>query len=160
MQPYGSAGEYWNNDSPVEYHSGGYSNHSRQISAYPPVSTVLRPDQHSERDPPPSLAWHGLNLSGHQLRTLSPALGQFSHITELYLLNNQLRELPKALFTGLLNLTRLDVSQNQLVVLPVEIENLQRLKHLLLEKNCLTSLPMELGRLWRYAMAPSSFPFR
>lgn len=59
--------------------------------------------------------------------------------------NNKLRTLPDEFFPSLPNLMWLDLRENQLTDLPKTIKNHQCLTHLLLQNNCLTSLPNELG---------------
>ena len=64
------------------------------------------------------------------------------NLTELNLYNNQLTELPKEI-TNLVNLTELGLSGNLLTELPKEIGNLVNLTWLYLGDNELTELPKE-----------------
>jgi CCR4-NOT transcription complex subunit 6 len=94
--------------------------------------------------------WSGLDLSSQGLYNVSENIGYYTHLTSLFLTNNNLVALPKALFSNLINLTHIDVSYNRLTHIPPEIEELQRLKRLILYQNRITELPLEMGRLWRY----------
>ena len=119
------------------------------VEKYPPEAIILRADQYDQETLPPSIAWTELSLADKQLLSISPSIGNFTHVTKLYLLNNKLRSLPSKLFTGLVNLTYLDISNNQITSIPSSIENSQKLKTLILSKNSLSTLPTEMGRLWR-----------
>ena len=68
------------------------------------------------------------------------------NLTELNLYNNQLTELPKEI-TNLVNLTELGLSGNLLTELPKEITNLVNLTVLGLSNNQLTKLPKEIDNL-------------
>merc|ERR1711862_237576 len=119
------------------------------VEKYPPEAIILRADQYDQETLPPSIAWTELSLADKQLLSISPSIGNLTHVTKLYLLNNKLRSLPSKLFTGLVNLTYLDISNNQITSIPSSIENSQKLKTLILSKNSLSTLPTEMGRLWR-----------
>ena|SRR3990167_1038259 len=118
------------------------------IEKYPPESVVGQRNEQYE-DVPPSIAWSGLNLSGLQLLSISSEVGNYTHLTALYLSKNSLTQIPVTIFTRLVNLTHLDISSNRLTYLPPEIENLRNLKTFLLAENNINKLPLELGRLWQ-----------
>lgn len=99
--------------------------------------------------------WTGLDLANQGLYNVSDSIGYYTHLTSLFLSNNNLVSLPKTLFSNLINLTHIDLSYNRLTHIPPEIEELQQLKRLLLYQNRITELPLEMGRLWRYAHAPT-----
>ncbi|MGV3721345.1 MAG: COR domain-containing protein [Actinomycetota bacterium] len=87
-----------------------------------------------------------LNLSGQGLTSLPPELGQLTHLTSLWLINNQLAELPPEL-GQLTKLTTLLLSNNRLSALPSELGQLTNLHTLWLNNNQLSGLPPELGQL-------------
>ncbi|XP_055379859.1 CCR4-NOT transcription complex subunit 6-like isoform X2 [Condylostylus longicornis] len=90
--------------------------------------------------------WNGVEITGY-VRNISPALWQFSHLTALYLNENNLLRLPPDI--GLLvNLRVLDVSSNKLRSLPAELGELIQLRELLLNNNFLRVLPYEIGKLF------------
>lgn len=88
----------------------------------------------------------GLDLGGIKLRTLSPSLFAFSHVTALYINHNQLTTLSPAI-SHMRALTHLDVTGNLLSAIPPELGLLSHLKELLLFDNQLQDLPLELGTL-------------
>lgn len=95
--------------------------------------------------------FYGLNLSGLQMKVLSPAIANYQHLQCLYICGNNLVQLPLELFSlpGLPNLSVLDVSCNFIQVIPPEIGYLLRLKELSLENNSVRDIPIELGKLFR-----------
>jgi CCR4-NOT transcription complex subunit 6 len=97
-------------------------------------------------DSGPSQPWTGLDLGGIRLKTLSPALFAFDHITNLFINHNNLTSLSPAI-AKLKHLTVLDATGNQLTSVPPELGMLTRLKELLLFDNALTDLPQQLGSL-------------
>lgn len=87
-----------------------------------------------------------LYLVYNKLRTLPPEIGQLTNLTTLYLDRNQLSTLPPEI--GLLtNLSTLDLGYNQLSSLPADIGQLTNLTRLDLSGNQLTSLPVWIGQL-------------
>lgn len=66
-------------------------------------------------------------------------------IQVIYLQNNKITTLPDDFFTTLPSLMWLDLRDNRLVDIPISIKNHQGLTHLLLQNNCLTTLPNALG---------------
>jgi Leucine-rich repeat (LRR) protein len=78
-------------------------------------------------------------------------IGNLVNLTTLDLNNNQLTELPKEI-GNLVNLTSLDLSGNQLTELPKEIGNLVNLTTLYLGVNQLTELPKEITNLVNLTM--------
>ncbi|KAJ9120629.1 hypothetical protein QFC22_002558 [Naganishia vaughanmartiniae] len=96
-------------------------------------------------EPEPELCM-GLDLGGIKLRTLSPSLFAFSHVTALYINHNQLTSLSPAI-SHMRTLTHLDVTGNLLTSIPPDLGLLSHLKELLLFDNQLQDLPLELGTL-------------
>ncbi|KAI5651342.1 leucine rich repeat domain-containing protein [Phthorimaea operculella] len=86
-----------------------------------------------------------LDLSSKCLESV-PDLMNLS-IVVLYLQNNKLTILPDDFFPSLPFLVYLDLRDNCLRELPTTIKNHQSLTHLLVQNNCLTALPNELGTL-------------
>jgi len=90
-----------------------------------------------------------LDLSGMQLTSLPPEIGQLQDLIWLNLSNNKLSNLPPEI-GKLQNLTSLDLSKNRLTRLPSEIGQLQNLTSLNLSNNQLNkvrSLPAKIARL-------------
>ncbi|KAB2946425.1 COR domain-containing protein [Candidatus Methanoperedens sp. BLZ2] len=87
-----------------------------------------------------------LDLSGYQLSSLPPEIGNLTNLTELNLMENQLSSLPPEI-GNLTNLTELNLYENKLSSLPPEIGNLTNLIGLSLGENKLSSLPPEIGNL-------------
>lgn len=92
--------------------------------------------------------WSGLDLGGIHLKTLSPSLFAFSHVTSLYINHNSLTTLPAAI-SLLRKLTVLDATGNQLRAIPPELGMITTLKELLLFDNQISDLPPELGTLYQ-----------
>ena len=90
--------------------------------------------------------WTGLELRG-PIKNLSPVLWSFTHLTSLYLNDNNLQRLPPDI-VNLSNLSTLDLSGNKLRSLPSELGDMIQLRELLLNNNSLRILPCELGRLF------------
>ena len=89
-----------------------------------------------------------LDLSGMELTSLPPELGQLTALKELSLSNNQLSALPPEL-GQLTALTRLYLDNNQLSALPPELGQLTALTTLYLHGNPAVELPPEvLGPTW------------
>ena len=91
-------------------------------------------------------SWTGLELRG-PIKNLSPVLWSFTHLTSLYLNDNNLQRLPPDI-VNLSNLSLLDLSGNKLRSLPSELGDMIQLRELLLNNNSLRILPCELGRLF------------
>lgn len=91
--------------------------------------------------------WEELDIKGC-VRNLSPAIWRLSHLTRLFLDDNQLQRIPSDI-SLLRNLYLLDLSKNKLRSLPAELGDLYNLRELLLNHNCLRSLPYELGKLFQ-----------
>jgi GTPase SAR1 family protein len=94
-------------------------------------------------------AWNAateLDLSGNELTTLPPEIGQLVYLKSLNLDGNQLTTLPLEI-VQLVNLQSLDLSNNRLTALPSEIVQLIELKSLDLDGNQLTTLPPEIIQL-------------
>lgn len=72
-------------------------------------------------------------------------MGSWTSITELNLSTNQLKVLPEDI-EKLVNLEILVLSNNQLKKLPNQIGNLKKLRELDLEENDLETVPTEIGR--------------
>ncbi|XP_058795090.1 CCR4-NOT transcription complex subunit 6-like [Phymastichus coffea] len=91
--------------------------------------------------------WPELEITG-SIRNLSPNLWRMTHLTSLYLNDNNLQRIPGEI--GLLvNLRVLDLSSNKLRSLPAELGDLIYLRELSLNKNFLRVLPYELGKLFQ-----------
>ncbi|XP_028130737.2 CCR4-NOT transcription complex subunit 6-like [Diabrotica virgifera virgifera] len=90
--------------------------------------------------------WTELEITG-TIRNLSSNLFQLTHLTALYIKNNQLLRLPPDI-CSLVNLRHLDVSNNKLRSLPAELGELIHLRELNLSNNSLRILPYELGKLF------------
>lgn len=91
--------------------------------------------------------WPELEITG-SVRSLSPSLWKMTHLTCLYLNDNNLSKLP-ADINRLSCLKHLDVSSNKLRSLPSEIGDLILLRELLLNNNLLRVLPYEVGKLFK-----------
>jgi len=91
--------------------------------------------------------WTEMEVVGNS-KNLSPILWTLTHLTGLYLSDNNIQRLPPEL-SKLKNLQKLDVSKNKLRSLPVEIGDLIELRELNLSFNNLRVLPNELGRLYQ-----------
>ena len=91
--------------------------------------------------------WPELEITG-AVRSLSPALWKMTHLTSLYMNDNNLSRIP-ADISKLTCLTHLDLSGNKLRSLPPELGDLIHLRELLLNNNYLRVLPYELGKLFR-----------
>jgi small GTP-binding protein len=87
-----------------------------------------------------------LDLSGNQLASLPPEIGQLTNLIWLDLSRNQLSSLPTEL-CHLKKLTVLYLGGNQLTTLPLEISQLKNLQRLHLGGNQLASLPPEICQL-------------
>ena len=85
-------------------------------------------------------------LSGRQLTTFPPEIGQFTSLRMLVLDGNQLTTLPPEI-GQLTNLRTLRLTANRLTTLPMEIGQLTSLQELWLDGNQLTTLPPEIGQL-------------
>ncbi|EFP08483.1 hypothetical protein GCK72_014289 [Caenorhabditis remanei] len=94
-----------------------------------------------------STRWTELEIHG-KVKNLSPSLWQLTHLSALFLNNNQLQRLPPEI-SQLSNLTMLDISNNKLRSLPTELGDMITLCHLYLNNNQLRVLPYELGKLFR-----------
>ncbi|KAJ2939301.1 hypothetical protein O0L34_g13397 [Tuta absoluta] len=88
---------------------------------------------------------NALDLSSKGLEAV-PDLNNLS-VVVLYLQDNKLTILPDDFFPSLPFLAYLDLRDNCLKEIPTTIKNHQTLTHLLLQNNCLTALPDELGTL-------------
>uniref|UniRef100_A0A8C1AKB2 poly(A)-specific ribonuclease n=2 Tax=Cyprinus carpio TaxID=7962 RepID=A0A8C1AKB2_CYPCA len=91
--------------------------------------------------------WTELEISG-RVRSLSSSLWTLTHLTALYINNNNLSRLPPEI-AKLPHLVYLNLSSNKLRSLPAELGNMVTLRELLLNNNCLRVLPYELGRLFQ-----------
>lgn len=81
------------------------------------------------------------------IKNLSSDLWTFTHLTSLYLNDNNLQRIPPNI-TKLNSLLHLDLSGNKLRSLPAELGDMTHLKELLLNNNALRVLPYELGKLF------------
>lgn len=87
-----------------------------------------------------------LNFAGAGLSFLPKEIGEVLQLTSLDLSNNEISDLPQEIF-GLGNLTRLDLSKNSLSLIPAEIGQLKSLEYLDLSGNKLTYLPDSIFQL-------------
>ena len=87
-----------------------------------------------------------LDLSGKELTSLPPEIGQLTNLSQLDLRRNQLSQLPPEI-GQLTNLSDLVLFSNQLSQLPPEIGQLTNLSDLVLSYNQLRQLPPEIGQL-------------
>ncbi|XP_026679283.1 CCR4-NOT transcription complex subunit 6-like [Diaphorina citri] len=88
--------------------------------------------------------WSEMEITG-AVKNLSPDLWQFTHLTALYMNDNNLTRLSGDI-SLLINLRTLDISNNKLRYLPSEIGDLIYLRELCLNNNNLRTLPYELGK--------------
>ncbi|KAI5712131.1 hypothetical protein M8J75_006131 [Diaphorina citri] len=91
--------------------------------------------------------WSEMEITG-AVKNLSPDLWQFTHLTALYMNDNNLTRLSGDI-SLLINLRTLDISNNKLRYLPSEIGDLIYLRELCLNNNNLRTLPYELGKLFQ-----------
>jgi len=105
--------------------------------------TIMGQDDSSKAKPS---YWPELEITGN-VRNLSPAVWQLSHLTSLYLNDNCLSRIP-AEIAQLEHLVHLDLSCNKIRSLPAEIGELTKLRELLLHHNQLRVLPYEIGKLF------------
>ena len=90
-----------------------------------------------------------LNVADNQIKSVPCRLTNFSALSELVLRGNKIREFPPTLCTGALawSLKLLDLSENDIKLLPLAFCNLKNLVHLKLDRNHLLMLPINIGRL-------------
>lgn len=136
-------------------HSRGNSN-GLQIKDDPfSHSTVQDPGRRQSEvkssDSDRNSSWSMLDLGGQSLKNVSPRIGTYSFLTQLYLCNNHLIHLPSEI-GSLRQLTILDVSSNNLSSLPRELGKLTSLRELRLFDNSLITLPYELGNLYQLSV--------
>ena len=87
-----------------------------------------------------------LYLINLQLKDIPKEIGDLSNLQMLNLKYNQLIDIPKEI--GMLaSLQRLDLSNNKLKNIPEGIYNLRNLQYLYLSSNYLTNIPKEIGML-------------
>lgn len=89
-----------------------------------------------------------LDLSGQKLSSIPRFINQFPHLKELYLNDNEIRELPSELF-DCQYLTTLHLNDNLIREIPKEILNLNKLQNLDLGNNLLENLQSSLFGLNR-----------
>lgn len=118
------------------------------MSAADPANPAIQPAPTDTKEDGPVEPWTGLDLGGIRLKTLSPALFAYSHITSLFINHNALASLPPEI-SRLRHLTVLDATGNELTSLPPEIGVLSSLKELLLFDNHISTLPPEIGTLFQ-----------
>jgi CCR4-NOT transcription complex subunit 6 len=109
-----------------------------------------RPSATSQEDDKLRQIWDTLDLSGQNLKTISPVF-QYTFLKKLFCNNNKLQTIPPAI-GRLRSLTHVDLSLNQIKELPAEIGMLSNLKQLLLFDNQLVALPPEIGWLYQLEM--------
>eukprot|EP01119_Soliformovum_irregulare_P024572 TRINITY_DN8842_c0_g1_i1.p1 TRINITY_DN8842_c0_g1~~TRINITY_DN8842_c0_g1_i1.p1 ORF type:complete len:646 (+),score=167.29 TRINITY_DN8842_c0_g1_i1:56-1939(+) len=89
---------------------------------------------------------HDMDLSHNSIFSISPRISTLSHLTKLYLQNNEIEELPIQ-FCNLQQLTTLNLSKNKLKSLPENLGLLTNLACLTVEHNQLEAMPESLGSL-------------
>ncbi|XP_065318510.1 uncharacterized protein LOC135926530 isoform X2 [Gordionus sp. m RMFG-2023] len=95
----------------------------------------------------PNYGWSELEITG-AVKNISPNLFSLTHLTVLYLNDNNLANVPPQI-NELRHLTYLDLSSNKLRCLPPEMGDLITLRELHLNHNYVRTLPLELGRLFQ-----------
>ncbi|KAK1793433.1 hypothetical protein P4O66_011810 [Electrophorus voltai] len=90
-----------------------------------------------------------LDLSNNHIKKLPATIGELSCLAELILHNNHLESFSEALCHSTLqhSLQHLDLSQNQLHLLPAQFCQLRELVNLKLDDNRLLRLPVHIGQL-------------
>ena len=90
-----------------------------------------------------------LSLPGNQIKELPLRLSKLSTLSELVLNGNRIKEFPPTLCYGGLasSLKLLDLSQNEIKLLPVGFCSFRNLVHLKLDGNDLHMLPINIGSL-------------
>lgn len=90
-----------------------------------------------------------LNFANNQLKEIPCRMARLSTLSELVLHGNRIREFPTALCNGVItsSLRLLDLSQNEIKLLPVAFSNFKNLVHLKLDRNQLHMLPVNIGKL-------------
>eukprot|EP01052_Picozoa_sp_SAG31_P021774 SAG31_NODE_1700_length_7499_cov_2.107973_6_plen_846_part_01 len=95
---------------------------------------------------PPSLTLLYANGCGLKNGSLPESLGNLSHLTTLWVRDNELQELPPAV-RRLEKLQSLDAENISMRTLPAWIGNLRDLDYLLVSGNGLTEIPPDVGKL-------------
>lgn len=88
-----------------------------------------------------------LHVAENQLTHLPDSMGKLTYLSFLYLSRNKLSTLSAYLCTSLFKLNELYLSDNQLEVLPPEIQNMQQLVKLDVTRNLLTEIPPQIFHL-------------
>ncbi|TFJ98443.1 membrane-spanning 4-domains subfamily A member 4D-like [Platysternon megacephalum] len=94
-----------------------------------------------------STSSNSLDLSRKKLQHLTEEIYKLPNLKHLHLEGNALAVIPKDLFQQLPNLVWLDLRYNKIKTLPPGIGCHKQLKTLLLERNPIKRLPVELGNL-------------
>uniref|UniRef100_A0A452I2S1 Leucine rich repeat containing 27 n=1 Tax=Gopherus agassizii TaxID=38772 RepID=A0A452I2S1_9SAUR len=94
-----------------------------------------------------SIPSNSLDLSRKKLQHLTEEIYKLPNLKHLHLEGNALAIIPKDLFQQLPNLVWLDLRYNKIKTLPPGIGCHKQLKTLLLERNPIKRLPVELGNL-------------
>ncbi|GBN24731.1 Leucine-rich repeat-containing protein 7 [Araneus ventricosus] len=87
-----------------------------------------------------------LSINGNMLKTLPVNIGLLTQLTELYLKENDLIELPES-FAHLKHLRKLHVTGNKLKTFPRYLHSLDSLTELIADENNIESLPNTFGEL-------------
>lgn len=122
--------QLYNGTTLTTNHTGGNTTHVEEV-------------QEEEKRSP----WTELEIRG-PIKNLSPELWKLTHLTALFLNDNNLQRIP-ADIARLSNLLHLDLSGNKLRSLPAEMGDMLQLRDLRLNNNSLRVLPYELGRLFQ-----------
>ena len=88
-----------------------------------------------------------LYLDNNDIQALPDPMFESNTLEELYLQYNDLSVLPNDIGSSLASLKKINLTENELVVLPQNIVNLSNLEELVLYQNNLSSLPEDIGSL-------------
>jgi len=90
-----------------------------------------------------------LNLADNQIKEIHCRMARLSTLSEIVLRGNRIREFPPSLCNGVLvsSLRLLDLSQNEIKLLPVAFCSFKSLVHLKLDRNQLHMLPVNIGEI-------------
>lgn len=106
-------------------------------------------NNNSENNSKPNNLWFELDLSSMGLRSLTPQIGLYTHLTALYLNDNKINFLPEEMFPSFKSLRTLVLSSNLLSQVPKSLGMVSTLEKLYLDDNQIREIPVEFGRLFR-----------
>ena len=92
-----------------------------------------------------------LNLADNQLKEIPCRMARLSTLSEIVFCGNRIKEFPPSLCNGVLasSLKLLDLSKNDIKLLPIAFCNFKNLVHLKLDRNQLHMLPVNIGNISR-----------